>query len=111
MREGIAALKGRTKVSSILDQNSGDIFPMKGGSIPFMNDGKRSTRSLRSAGLGNSQQKIDSSQTHLEAHGEVDINSDDSEDVLVESVVGSNEVNAKEFSALSLIFSVRFITP
>jgi hypothetical protein len=93
VREGMAALRGRTKVSSILSEKPGSVFPReKGSNIPFMDDGTRSFsgKSSGKAGSASSKQILHSSHTSLEAYGEDEVIPD--EDVLLESVLGDAEV-------------------
>ena len=62
IREGMAALRGRTKVSSVLDKKSGTIFPEgKASNIPFMDDGTWSFSGKGMAGLRNGLQRMHSS--------------------------------------------------
>lgn len=93
VREGpMAALKGHTKVSSILNTQPSSIFTGgKGNYIPFMNGEKRSG-SGRSFGntSGGGHQTMLSPSGSLEAEAGREVSSD--EDVVLESIPGATQV-------------------
>ena len=93
VREGMAALRGRTKVSSVLSEKPSSVLPGgKARNIPFMNDGTRSFsgKSSGKAGSASGQQRLHFSQASSGAYGEDEVTSD--EDVLLESVLSVAEV-------------------
>jgi hypothetical protein len=89
VNEGMAALRGRVKVSSIVDEKPSDVLTGgKGSFIPFMGGGKRSVsgKSSGNAGSRGGQQRMDSSLESSEDDDGVE------EEVLLEFVPGTSEV-------------------
>jgi hypothetical protein len=93
---GLAALRGRAKVSAIVGEKPGNIvLGGKGGYIPFMDGGNRfsSGQSSGKAGAGVGQQGAHSSTSSFEAVDDLEgFSSDEDPNVLLEFVPGTTEV-------------------